>query len=66
MNNRLPIIKKTSISENPNTPKCEKWQMSKVSRERNIAVPVSQKGGDRIEDGGREPIPSRKVGENTH
>ena len=66
MHSRLPIIKQAPILEILDTPEYVKWQMSKVSRERNIVVPVSQKGGDRIEDGGREPIPSRKVGENTH
>ena len=66
MNSRLPIIKKTSIPENPDTPEYEKRQMFKVSRERYIAVPVIQKGGDRIKVGGRKPIPSRKEGENTH
>ena len=66
MKRRLPIFKKTFIPDNPNAPEYKEGKLSERGRTRSGAVPMHQKGSDRVGYGRREPKLSCKMGEDIH
>ena len=61
-----PILENTFISEIPNALENIKRQMSEKCRSRSGAEPMDQEGGNRVKNGGREPIQCSKMMEDIH